>query len=478
MQTERIFLSPRARATILWVAAALLLFFLWQLSGVLTPFVWAIVTAYVLNPVVIFLARRTGVSRRLWSILFYVLLLAFVVVGLSNLGPLIGRQVGELIRELPQHFREAGKLLGQSRVDILGTRIDLNASDEQIRQQMSELLGQFGRNVLPSALPHVAESILKLLVYLVSTFFLLLEADRIGNAIYRFTPGPGRFELGPVWHRINAVLGAYIRGQLFLVVLMATVTYVGLTILGVRFAPLLAIFTGLVETMPFIGPYIAGGTAVLVALTQGSAPYGWSSVTLGIAVAIMYTVLRQLEDNFVMPIVVGRLVHLHPLTVIFAVLAGASLLGILGLLLAVPVAATLKIVISYIYSKFQEEPQRIVVMLEQDDGWEHIAARIREAATLSLSQGAGRPRLLLSVPYPPAVLLDAAQFPRLLDLLKESNADAVMSTDNRALAIMAEQGGIGPYMREGESVPVGTPGEPTVRHGGAQAGSPERGAAT
>src|SRR5919202_199444 len=193
MQTERIFLSPRARATILWVAAALLLFFLWQLSGVLTPFVWAIVTAYVLNPVVIFIARRTGMSRRLWSILFYVLLLAFVVLGLSNLGPLIGRQIGELVRELPEHFREAGKLLGQSRVDILGTRIDLNASDEQIRQQMSDLLGQFGRNVLPSALPHVAESILKLLVYLVSTFFLLLEADRIGDAIYRFTPGPGRF---------------------------------------------------------------------------------------------------------------------------------------------------------------------------------------------------------------------------------------------------------------------------------------------
>src|SRR5206468_2908272 len=146
-------------------------------------------------------------------------------------------------------------------------------------------------------------------------------------------------------------------------------TFIGLSLLQVRYAPLLAIFTGLVETMPFIGPYIAGATSVLVALTQGSAPFGWTNVGLGIAVAAMYTALRQLEDNFVMPFLIGRLVHLHPLVVIFSVLSGAALGGILGLLLAVPVAATVKIVATYLYGKLSEAPPRTVTSIDDEGGW-------------------------------------------------------------------------------------------------------------
>ena len=103
---------------------------------------------------------------------------------------------------------------------------------------------------------------LKLLVFLVSTLFLLLEMERIGTGISNFTPPALRAELGPWVARINHVLNAYIRGQLILVVMISSVTFVALTVLQVRFAPLLAIFTGLVETMPFIGPYTAGATAV------------------------------------------------------------------------------------------------------------------------------------------------------------------------------------------------------------------------
>lgn len=474
MQAERIFLSPRSRATILWIVAAIALLFLWEVRDILTPFIWAIVTAYVLNPVVLFLTKRTGLSRRVWSILFYLLLLGLLIWGVSSLVPLIGKQVSELIREMPQHFREAGKIFGQSQIDVLGTRIDLAAPDAEISRRISELFSQGARTMLPGALPHVFEGLLKLLVYLVSTFFLLLEADRIGNTIYRFMPTGARNELGPLWQRINHVLGAYIRGQLFLVVLMTSVTYVALTILDVRFAPLIAIFTGLVETMPFIGPYIAGGTAVLVALTQGSAPFGWTSITLAIAVAIMYTVLRQLEDNFVMPFLIGRLVHLHPLTVIFVVLSGASLGGILGLLVAVPLAATIKIIAGYLYSKFREEQPRTVVMIEPADTWEQIAAHVREGALLSFTQGASRPRLLLSVPNPPAMLLDAAQFPRLVSLLKETHANAVISTQNPALLRMAEEAGIGPHDKA-EDLDLGSeaPGEFTPA--GKQA-SPREGA--
>lgn len=452
--TERIHLSPRARATILWIAVAIIVLFLWEVRGILTPFVWAIVTAYVLNPVVVFLARRTGLPRRLWTVVFYLGLLGLLAWGLGTLLPLLSQQVSELVNELPRHFREAGHLLGQSQVEVLGITINLNAPDEEISRQIRLLLSQVGREALPGALPHVFESLLKLLVYLVSTFFLLLEADRIGATIMRFTPPAARAELSPWVRRINHVLGAYIRGQLFLVVLMSVVTYIALSILDVRFAPLIAIFTGLVETMPFIGPYIAGGTAVLVALTQGYAPFGWSPIALGAAVALTYTVLRQLEDNFVMPFLIGKLTHLHPLTVIFVVLSGAALGGVLGLLVAVPVAATIKIVASYLYDKFNEEPPRALAFIEPGDGWPEIAARVREAALVSTAQGASRPRLLISVTSPPPALLDPAQFHRLPALLSEARSDAVILTSDPELKKLAAGAGVATESRvEQETAP-------------------------
>src|SRR5689334_14003109 len=90
---DRIYLSPRARAVILWVTVAVGLLFVWQIGGILAPFIWALITAYVLNPVVMFLASRTRLPRRIWAILFYVVLLGLLIFGLGTLLPLLSRQL-------------------------------------------------------------------------------------------------------------------------------------------------------------------------------------------------------------------------------------------------------------------------------------------------------------------------------------------------------------------------------------------------
>src|SRR5437763_3780 len=97
---DRIYLSSRAKATILWLALAITLFFLWQVHEILTPFIWALVTAYVLTPLVNFLAQRTGWPRRLWAVLLYLLVLGLVIWGLGTLVPLLSQQLTELMREL------------------------------------------------------------------------------------------------------------------------------------------------------------------------------------------------------------------------------------------------------------------------------------------------------------------------------------------------------------------------------------------
>jgi len=455
---DHIYLSPRARATILWIIAIVTLAFLWEVRTILSPFIWAIITVYVLNPLLGVIARRTGLPRRLCAIIAYVLLIGLLVVGLIVLIPALSDNVAQLVKDLPDHIRETSKLLGQSQIDVLGVSINLTGTDAEINRELSLVVTEVGRNIVPTALPRVFESVIKVLLYLIATFFLLLEADKIAPAVERVTPNAIKNELGPWVARINSVLGAYIRGQLFLVVLMSVVSFIALTVLDVRFAPLLAIFTGLVETMPFVGPYTAGAVAVFVALTQGTAPFGWSSIELAIAVAITYTVLRQIEDNFVMPLVVGKLVHLHPLVVIFSVLAGATLAGILGLLLAGPVAATIKIAAIYLYRKLNQQPARSIVLIEPDDDWKTILGRVREGVLMSQAKGASPPRLLLSIPAPPAILLDAEQFPRLPAMLAESNADAAILTENAELTKLVQDANI-PIQAEPE--PVGTSLDPS-----------------
>jgi predicted PurR-regulated permease PerM len=164
----------------------------------------------------------------------------------------------------------------------------------------------------------------------------------------------------------NVMLGRYIRGQLFLVLLMSTVTTIGLTILGVPYSVLLGVMTGLLETIPFVGPITAGAIACLVALGHPN-PFGWSQLVYVGVVAIMYTVLRHAEDYLVIPAIIGRAVRLHPAIVIFSLLSGGAVFGLLGIFLAVPFAATMRLVLIYVGAKLRDEdpfPQLEVELAE------------------------------------------------------------------------------------------------------------------
>jgi predicted PurR-regulated permease PerM len=141
---------------------------------------------------------------------------------------------------------------------------------------------------------------------------------------------------------------------MFLIGVMSTATFVGLSILQVPFALLLALMTGVLEVIPIVGPITAGAIACLVALGH-PAPWGLSQILYVVIVAAMYTVLRHSEDYFVIPLVIGRIVKLHPAVVIFSLLTGGALYGLLGVLIAVPVAATLRLVLIYVGAKLRDE---------------------------------------------------------------------------------------------------------------------------
>jgi predicted PurR-regulated permease PerM len=137
---------------------------------------------------------------------------------------------------------------------------------------------------------------------------------------------------------------------------MSTVTSIILTILQVPGSLFLGIVTGALELLPFVGPITAGTLSVSVAYLNGTNPFGWSQLAYAGVVALLYFVMREAEDYLVMPHVLGRAVRLHPLVVIFAVSAGGVIGGLLGLVVAVPIAASLKAIFSYLYAKLFDLP--------------------------------------------------------------------------------------------------------------------------
>jgi len=163
-----------------------------------------------------------------------------------------------------------------------------------------------------------------------------------------FVPRNYKVEVEILLRKINTVLGGYLRGQIFMVFLVSLVLFIALTILGVKFALILAIFSGIAEIIPWIGPIVAGALAVVsVFLTGGSSSFNLAPLQTSIIVIVVYFVVRQIQDYLIVPHVMGRITKLHPVVVLFAVLVGEHSAGVLGLLLAVPVAAVLKILLEF-----------------------------------------------------------------------------------------------------------------------------------
>ena len=346
--------SSTTKVVILGLIALVALFFLARVRGVLWPFLWAIIVAYVLYPSVDWVASRTRWPRRLVAAIIFFLGLGLLGFALAELRILFTHQLRDFIITLPKTLAYAqGYLFGPQRTHIFGIPVDPKSIQEQAALALNDLRNYLSGQAVP-IITQTVELVAQFVLFLIATFYLLLEMDRIGPALVKIFPRRYRLEVLPLLREINQVLGAYIRGQLLLIVIMAGVTWVALTILGVRYALVLGVVTGVLEIFPLVGPVTAASLAALTALFQPTASFGWTNLTLAIVVIVVYTVLRYAEDYLVVPHVIGSIVALHPLVVIFALICGGALAGMLGLLLAVPTVAMLRILGGYLYSKLTE----------------------------------------------------------------------------------------------------------------------------
>lgn len=333
---------------VLLVIFAAALFVVLRASDVVLPFVWAFVLGYVLQPAVSFIERRT--RRRGLAALMVFLAVVVSIGGVIRL--VLPLAVGEL-RDV-QHALPT--LLQSAQITAAAILRDAGSGDLDVLLFVpapQELSGSVARMVVPVATA-IGRFALELLVFLIATFFVLRDAPRLFDLIREILPREHRTEILRIGEQVSDLIQRYIRGQLVLVGIMSTVTAIGLSILGVPYSIVIGIVTGVLELIPIVGPITAGAIASIVALGHPN-PFGWTQLAYVVVVAVMYTVLRHAEDYFVIPLVIGRIVRLHPAVVIFSLLAGGALFGLLGVILAVPGAATIRLLLIYVAAKLRDE---------------------------------------------------------------------------------------------------------------------------
>ena len=344
--------SPRTRRTVAMLIGILAALVLWGAREIVGPFVWAGIFAYVFNPAVNGLVRITRVPRPAAVALFYAIglglltLLGFLVV------PRFVDELNRLTAELPEIVAELesalpAEFLGQPLVvqDVIN---GLTAGATSMLTDASQAVSAFR-----SAFNLVIHGVLAVVA---AGYLLLAGPELFRGLLERIPPGP-RAETEDLVGRINSVLGAFIRGEIILVVIMSVTTFIGLSIIGIPFAVILAIATGFLELIPVFGPIMAAIPPIGLALVTAN-NFGWPGWVAGVVVAVMYTVLRQLEDYFVIPNVVGRVVRVHPLIALFAIFAGLQIWGITGMVIALPVAGVARVLLGYAYRRTVTSPRR------------------------------------------------------------------------------------------------------------------------
>jgi predicted PurR-regulated permease PerM len=357
VEPKPIRLSPVGKFITVAIIVSLAILVVVAVGPILTPFVAAVITAYLFNPLIGWLNRRTGIGRGVWIGVLYVLIGALAYALVRSLGPMVAFQYRGLVGQIPAMRREIENLIAANQIiDLGGIKIDLYTFEQPITDFLTALAVG-----LPETVPHLVftalERVLLFLTYLIVTFYLLLQAEQIIGWMYGLVPAPYRAEMRGLGRQIDAIFAGYIRGTLLLIPIMSVFTYIALSFLGIRYALVIALASGILEIIPVIGPWSAAGIAIMVSLLQPTTPFGWSHTVLAIVLGVTYFVLRMAEDNFIIPQVVGHAVHLHPVLVLFAILAGGTVAGPFGLLVGIPVVAVAQLLLRYLYRKLVDAPE-------------------------------------------------------------------------------------------------------------------------
>lgn len=322
-----------------------ILAFLKELLVVISPIFIGLIVAWLCDPMVRFLQRKK-IPRFVGCILVYLVLIGIIFMFLYLFLPTFVHQIGDFVATIPDILKDL-KVFGNkffATFEIDG--IDVKGIQEQIYSSV-EKFGIGLTTNLPNIIINITKSIISggvnFVLGLMIGFYMLFDFDKINNTVKNSLPESWKDNYQELMTRINTSLRNYVQG-VFLVMFLVFITQsVGLTLAGLKAPLLFALFCAVTDIIPYFGPYIGAIPAVLVGFTI--------SPTVGVFCIISIVIVQALENNFYQPLIMGHTMQLHPVIIMISLLIFQHFFGIIGMVVATPVVACLKVIFMFIDEK-------------------------------------------------------------------------------------------------------------------------------
>ncbi len=317
------------------ITGILLLVFLYRIKLAVFPFIFGVLFSFLFNPFIKHMKER-NFSRE--GAVLLLLIIVFNVIFISGLFffPLFIEELIELTEKFPQYMTEIAEFIN-----------DINKSYEQIQlpeivdETIDQVLEEIEMFVMDSV--HLfMESLISFIPYILSlflspiiTYYILRDFEEIKKYFSEIIPDERKNICKKLAKEINDIFVGYFRGQIWISIFVAVLGVIGLYFMRVRFYLILGILAGLTNLIPYIGPIVGATPAVLITFID--------SPLKSLLIIILYVIIQQIESSLIAPKILSENVGIHPLTVIFSLLAGAQLFGFWGMIFAIPISAILKV---------------------------------------------------------------------------------------------------------------------------------------
>ena len=317
-----------------------------NILGVIAPFFIGLVVAWLFDPFVSYLQRRK-IKRGLGATIVFVLFLGLLFLLFKTLIPLLIDQVNAFIKTVPNlilsisnFIHELFYKLSTKGIDLFSLEKNIYDSIEKLGVNLTTTIPKQSLNILSSCI----SSIGTFLIGLVVGFYLLIDFDSVKHVL-DLIPVKYHKGLTKVCKKLNSTFIDFIQGTLFIVLIVSLISTLGYTLVGLPSPFLFGVLCGLTNIIPYIGPWVGGAICVIVGLNV--------SPVVGILAAVVALIVQQIDNILLQPLVMGKTMKLHPVTIMIGLLIFGYFFGILGMIFATPIISGLKIILNYFDEKYE-----------------------------------------------------------------------------------------------------------------------------
>ncbi|MHA0856114.1 AI-2E family transporter [Paenibacillus sp. CMAA1364] len=323
------------------------------LSTVAIPIILASIVYYLLNPLVDFMERKR-INRSYSILILYALIIGLLTILIVEIIPVIRNQVMGFVDNIPMYSEKIELIfenwMGSDVFSQIQSNIGFNAPD--LMTELSSRAASFFNNTfkgIGTVVGAVSEFVLAFIIAPFILVYLLKDGNKIAPYILKFFPTKVRPHTSKVLSEINHQISSYIRGQIIVSFCIGILLYIGYLIIGIDYPVVLAIIASFTSIVPYLGPTIAIIPAIIIAIV--------TSPMMLLKMVIVWTIVQLIEGKFISPQIMGKSLSIHPITIIFVIIVSGKLFGILGIILAIPGYAILKVIMINLFEWFKKRSE-------------------------------------------------------------------------------------------------------------------------